>query len=129
MSYYNEMYCPEKDVPFDEEDMVFLENENGFENMVKLIGEEFVSIIDDKKAVIFKRVHGGTDGIRPYELDWQWHDNETFYSHADCFIFVHDMHNRIDWSKIEDIESKEKSLSLYQGKVKKYGNKLVIFPV
>lgn len=136
MSYYNEMHVPIKNLPDDVDGdnyMVFFSHESGFDNMVKLIGEEYVqkTTIDytEKTIVVFEQVQGGTDYIRPSDLDWQWHDNPTFYSYADCFIFVHDLHNRIDWSKCDNVDNMEKSLYLYQKHVEKHGNKLVIFPV
>lgn len=132
MSYYNYMFIPSIDIDnHDEnEDEIFWQDENGWEFLVKSMGEEFVlTDTDGKKFMLFKEVEGGTDAIRPRDLNWQWHDRETFYNDADCFIFVHDLHNRIDWANVKDIEVMERSIGLYQNKIKKYGNKLIILPI
>lgn len=137
MSYYNEMYIPIFEDSL--EDLVdllyFYEDEDGFDNMLKLLKLTSENINVDsngKQYVIFKPVSGAVDALRPRDLDWGWHDRETYFGDCDCFIFVKDLHNRIDWTKIENQEEYnriEQIVYMYQLKLKKYGENLIIFPM
>lgn len=130
MSYYNYMYHPLKNasmMDLEEDDTMFNEKNTGFETLVKFIGEDFVSIINEKRTIVLKSVRGGSDYLRPRDLDWNWHE-ECFYGQANCFILVSDLFERVDWSKVNDIDEMEKTISLYQSKIKKFGNKLIILP-
>ena len=137
MSYYNEMYIPIfNDSLEDLSDLLyFYEGEDGFDNMLKLLNltSENINVDSDgNQYVIFKPVSGAIDTLRPRDLDWGWHDRETYYGDCDCFIFVKDLHNHIDWTKVENQEEYnriEKLVSMYQSKLKKYGESLIIFPV
>ena len=137
MSYYNEMYIPIfNDSLEDLSDLLyFYEGEDGFDNMLKLLNltSEYINIDSDgNQYVIFKPVSGAVDTLRPRDLDWGWHDRETYYGDCDCFIFVKDLHNCVDWTKIanqEEYKRIEKLVSLYQSKINRYGENLTIFPM
>lgn len=137
MSYYNEMYVPIfEDSLEDLADLLyFYEDEDGFDNMLKLLNLTSENINVDsngKQYVIFKPVSGAVDTLRPRDLDWNWHDRETYFGDCDCFIFVADLHNRVDWTKIanqEEYNRVEKLVSMYQSKLNKYGENLIIFPM
>lgn len=137
MSYYNEMYIPIMDDSMEElaDLLYFYEDEDGFDNMVHLLNlsDQYVKVDYTKKSyVIFKPVSGAIDTLRPRDLDWNWHDRKTYYGDCDCFIFVKDLHNRVDWTKIgsqDEYRRIEKLVSLYQSKLKEYGENLVIFPM
>ena len=137
MSYYNEMYIPIfNDSLEDLSDLLYFhEGEDGFDNMLKLLNltSEYINIDSDgNQYVIFKPVSGAVDTLRPIDLDWGWHDRETYYGDCDCFIFVKDLHNRVDWTKIANQEGYkriEKLVSLYQSKLNRYGENLTIFPM
>lgn len=137
MSYYNEMYVP----IFEDSlgDLVgllyFYEDEDGFDNMLKLLNLTSENINVDsngKQYVIFRPVSGAVDTLRPRDLNWSWHGRKTYYGDCDCFIFVKDLHNRVDWTKIanqDEYNRVEKLVSLYQSKLKEYGENLIIFPM
>lgn len=137
MSYYNEMYVPIFEDSL--EDLVdllhFYEDEDGFDNMLKLLNLTSENINVDsngKQYVIFKPISGAIDTLRPRDLNWNWHDRKTYYGDCDCFIFVKDLHNRVDWTKIvsqKEYNRVEKLVSMYQSKLKDYGENLIIFPV
>lgn len=137
MSYYNEMYIPIfNDSLEDLSDLLyFYEGEDGFDNMLKLLNltSENINVDSDgNQYAIFKPVSGAVDTLRPRDLDWGWHDRETYYGDCDCFIFVKDLHSRVDWTKIanqEEYNRIEKLVSLYQSKLNKYGENLIIFPM
>lgn len=126
------MFAPTTDIKKYEETegQLFNSDDDGWDFLVEQMGEEFV-LFDEKNKpfMLFESVRGGTDGLRPRDLDWQWHDRRTYYSDADCFIFVHDLYNRVDWSEVKDIEAMERMISLYQNKMKKHGSKLIILPL
>ncbi|QEG08307.1 hypothetical protein HWC26_gp055 [Aeromonas phage 2L372X] len=137
MSYYNEMYIPIFEDSL--EDLVdllyFYEDEDGFDNMLKLLkltSENINVNYNGKQYVIFKPVSGAVDTLRPRDLDWGWHDRETYFGDCDCFIFVADLHNRVDLTKIAnqyEYSRIEKLVSIYQSKLKDYGENLIIFPI
>ncbi|HDV5594430.1 TPA: hypothetical protein RI785_003171 [Vibrio cholerae] len=136
MSYYNQMYFPTRDSKSKLRNgkldfMVFTEADKGFDFLVNEIGIDFVQINQDtnKREMIFVQVDGGSDFIRPSNLDWDWSNQDVKYGDADCFIYAHDLHNRINWINVEDIEATEKAIFLYQRKVQKHGEKLIILPV
>lgn len=137
MSYYNEMYVPIfEDSLEDLADLLpFYEDEDGFDNMLKLLNLTSENINVDsngKQYVIFKPISGAIDTLRPRDLNWNWHGRKTYYGDCDCFIFVKDLHNRVDWTKIasqKEYNRVEKLVSMYQSKLNRYGENLVIFPM
>lgn len=135
MSYYNYMFVPCTDTleQVDEAThMLFDENCDGFDNMLKLLNltDNFIQVHDNIRFVVFKEVHGGNDVIRPSDLNWQWHERKTFYGDPDCFIKVSEMQNQIDWSNTSvDSNDLEKSLEVYQKHLTEHPENLVIFPL
>lgn len=137
MSYYNEMYVPIfEDSLEDLADLLyFYEDEDGFDNMLKLLSltPENINVDSNgKQYVIFRPVSGAVDTLRPRDLDWNWHGRSTCYGDCDCFIFVTDLHNRVDWTKIanqDEYNRVEKLVSMYQSKLNRYGENLIIFPM
>lgn len=131
------MYVPIFDDSLEElpDLLCFYEGEEGFDNMIHLLSlsAQYVKVDSDRKQyVIFKPVSGAVDTLRPKDLDWGWHDRKTYYGDCDCFIFVKDLHNRVDWTKIasqKEYNRVEKLVSMYQSKLKDYGENLIIFPV
>lgn len=135
MSYYNEMYIPITNDNLEEDLLYFYDYEEGFENMLELmkLPQDYIKIDSDGSSyVVFKPVKGAIDTLRPRDLDWNWHDRRCYYGDPDCFIFIHDLHNRVDWVKIgsqEHYTRVEELVKMYQTKLDKYGKHLVIFPM
>lgn len=137
MSYYNEMYVPVADESMEElaDLLYFYEDEDGFENMIDLLNlqPKYLKIgSQGMPYLVLKSVVGAIDTLRPHDLDWGWHSRETYYGDCDCFIFVKDLHNRVDWTKVgsqDEYNRIEQLVSLYQSKLKKYGENLIIFPM
>lgn len=137
MSYYNEMYVPVESDEFENqaELLYFTGYEEGFDNMIQLMNLSATCIKTEPEGisyVILKPVSGAIDTLRPRDLDWNWHTRKCYYGDPDCFIFVNDLHNRVDWCKIgsqEEYSRIEELVNLYQSKLKKYGDSLVIYPM
>lgn len=134
MSYYNYCFVPCK-TSKDEansDHLIFDSKDDGFDNMIQLLelDADFVQSVEfsNLRYVVFEPVRVGNDVIRPADLNWNWHNRKCFYSDADCFIFVVDLHERILESVEQDKDFLE-SLGRYQNGIKKYGKNLVIFPL
>ena len=135
MSYYNEMYIP---IVNDSDEMLclyFYEYEDGFDNMKHLLNLSSKYVKVDSQGweyIMFKQVTGAIDTLRPLDLDWNWHNRKAYYGDCDCFIFVKDLHNRVDLAKIgnqQEYNRIEQLVSLYQSKLKEHGENLIIFPM
>jgi hypothetical protein len=137
MSYYNEMYIPIESDEFEDqaELLYFTEDEEGFDNMIQLMNLP-TNLLKTKPEgssyIILKHVSGAAETMRPKDLDWNWHTRKCYYGDPDCFIFVNDMHSRIDWCKIgsqEEYTRMEELVALYQSKLKEHGEHLFIYPM
>jgi len=135
MSYYNYLFLPitdETESSNNDSNLTFFENEEGFENLVRLIGSEFVQFCDEKNSrkIVFKQLEGGTDALRPHDLIWNMNrDRKVLYSDPDCVILLSELDFHVNWSNLEkDIESTENSVSIYKEVLKEHGDKVVIYP-
>lgn len=135
MSYYNYCFIP-CNITIEETDedkhLVFDKKEDGFDNMVKLMNldKKFIQVQEftNIKYVVFEEVPFGSDYLRPRDLNWRWHNRETFYGHPDCFIFVADIYERL-LDTVDKNEDMLKAIGHYQNGIKKYGKELVIYPL
>lgn len=136
MSYYNYLYLPVSpetniDSLVKGELNVFCNNDEGFDDLVELIGEDFVHTSNKNKTrkIIFKPIKGGTDSIRPSDLLWNVNKNrKVTYGDPDCLILASEMEHHIDWSKVIDIDDVESALNIYKSAIDIHGSKLVIYP-
>tara|TARA_R110002012_G_scaffold188421_1_gene355515 strand:- start:932 stop:1360 length:429 start_codon:yes stop_codon:yes gene_type:complete len=140
MSYYNYIYRPLKADSEEAKDrklecLHFHESDDGFENLRKTLGEEYVHECTDHllkgvKCIILMEVAEGSVMIRPRDLDMNLTHcgRQVFIGDADCCVLVSDTHNRIDWSEVEDIEAMEKALKAYQDHQENYQEPLLVYP-
>lgn len=136
MSYYNYLYLPTlpsekiEDIP-KYKTRAFTADEEGFQELVNLIGEEFVRKYNNSKPdeIILKEVSGGTDYIRPSDLYWNMNrTRKVYYGDPDCTILVSQMATHINWSEARDIEDTEEALSIYEKAIQEHGEKVLIYP-
>ena len=137
MSYYNYIFKPLK-TPFVEGEaynsddyLEFYESDKGFDNLRKFLGDEYVHHYQGVKYIHLKEVNGGSDYIRPRDLDMNLTncDRQVYINDPDCCVLVSDMHNRIDWSKVKDIDSMEKALKCYQDLQVMHQEPLLVYPL
>lgn len=118
MSYYNYVFKAKKLESYsevEESGLVFEPFDSGYQDLKDFVGENKVSFHEDGCEYIYlEECSGGSDYIRPYDLKFGLSNNKPTFQDASYFVPVKDMHNRIDWSSVEDIDKMEEALKSYQ---------------